>query len=960
MKKKLLFSVFILFCCIRSFGQAQAFQPGDLIQCSNEVFNLTLQTPVILGNQSPNEFTVNYFLSTTDAETGNNPISNPWQFVAPESIVVFARVTSNLDNTYAITQFSVSWTSMPQLPPLANVTACDVYMLPPLQEPNAAYYFDAAGTSPIILPYNVTTTQTIYVFAGSGICTSQASFTVTILSTPFPQVTNVTACDSYTLTPLPFGEYYTGPNGTGTVIMPGTAITSSTTLYAYVGNGMCTGEQPFTITIINGPVIAMQPPSYITICPGSEVNLVVDTEGTNLVYNWQYNGASIGGATGNTFVATQPGVYSFSVSNGICTSYGNEIVVEFETPQISVNSPSGQFCPGQEYIVTVQEEGEGLTYSWSINGVPVPEQSGPSYAGVASMIIGDTQLITCTVSGTSCGVPVSASIYITSGGPSVYLPPMTACFENGMAIFDLTTLFIGENPNATVVFYNTELDAQAQVNPVEESALNAYVITDPETFMWVRIENGSGICPGSIVPLILIGEDCTDNVISGVIRLDSDNNGCTENDNSAAGIQVMNVHNNDISYAYTNSNGEYTFTNVADGYNYLSLSGMPTQFNVPVPLGHTYLMEGDTLVTDADFCLTAAQPVTDAVTYLWQMGNARPGFPASYMLYVYNNGTVNLSGNASFSYDTGKLEYVGASPVETSQISNTLNFYINDLAPSQYYSIYISFTVKVPPIVNLGDVLIFNANMDTVNADATPADNAALLNQIVVNSYDPNEITVQQGAQILEAQVPDYLNYTIHFQNTGNAEAVYVRLESDLDEKLDWTTFRPVASTHNYTSERVGNHIVFRFDNINLPGSMVDEPGSNGYVTYKVKPKATLALGDIIEADADIYFDFNLPIATNTVTTELVAVLNTNHNDFVNLEMYPNPAHGNVNIRFNESVNGETTISVFDLQGKSVLANTGTIQGVETNMDISKLQTGMYFMKIVSGNKTAVRKLIVK
>ncbi|AWI24875.1 DUF7619 domain-containing protein [Flavobacterium pallidum] len=957
MKKKLLFSVFILLCCIRSLGQVEAHQPNDINQCNYEVFDLTVQTPVILGNLNPNEYQVSYFITGSDAENNVNPIANPWQFVPQGNTqMVFARVTNNaLTSLYGITQFAVHWDMTPVLTPFPDVTACDVYTLPPLQVPGANYYWDASHTVPIVQA-NITQSTVVYIYVENGFCSSQESFNVNILSAPAVTPVNVTVCGEYILPPLQFGQYYTGPFGTGTTIPPGVAITSTTTLYVYAGNGNCTSDQGFTITVLQPPVIVNQPESNIIICPDSSLMLTADAEGANLIYQWYYNAQAIPGATTNSINIIEPGTYYFTVSNGMCLTDGNFINVSYETPQIDVNPSLGQICPGTPYVVSIGQTGLEESFVWYVDGVLVPSVTGPDFAAEGSNV---PHTYECIVTGTSCGVPESATITVTPGTPAVFLEPMTSCFENGVATFDLTTVNLGENVPATFAFYTSEFDAMVQANPINTGTLSAYTVTQEYSYVWARVDNIQGICPVSISIIELIAQECTGNTISGVIRFDGDNNGCTDNDGPVSGIEVVNIHNNDISYAYTNANGEYTFTNVANGNNFVALSTIPLQYTAPVPTGSNYVMEGNTVVTK-NFCLSAAQPVTDAVIYFYPMSNARPGFSVSYMMYVFNAGTLNLSGNASLTYDVSKLDFNAASPVQTSQISNTLNFYFNDLAPSQYQAYYISFTVKVPPIVNLGDIISFHANMDTVNTDAHPYDNTLELSQVAVNSYDPNEIVVQQGPQILETQVTEDLNYTIHFQNTGNADAINVRLEADLDDKLDWTTFRPVASTHNYTSERVGNHIVFKFDNINLPGSLVDEPGSNGYITYKVKPKATLALGDIIEADADIYFDFNLPIATNTVMTELVTILNTNHNDFSNLELYPNPARGKVNIRFNENVNDETTINVFDMQGKTVLSHSGKITGNEASLTVSKLQTGIYFVKIISGNKTAVRKLVVK
>ena len=100
--------------------------------------------------------------------------------------------------------------------------------------------------------------------------------------------------------------------------------------------------------------------------------------------------------------------------------------------------------------------------------------------------------------------------------------------------------------------------------------------------------------------------------------------------------------------------------------------------------------------------------------------------------------------------------------------------------------------------------------------------------------------------------------------------------------------------------------INFIFENINLPYEDIDEPGSNGHVSFKIKPKDNVQIGDIIENKAYIFFDFNAPIITNTVSTEIVDNLSTT--SFVqaeNIKLSPNPAEDLVEI-INESNAADT------------------------------------------------------
>jgi len=79
---------------------------------------------------------------------------------------------------------------------------------------------------------------------------------VTITTNPLPLVDtllNVVECSSYVLPPLTNGNYFTGPNGTGTPLFAGNTIDMSATYYIYNGpdaNG-CFNESTFTAYFID-------------------------------------------------------------------------------------------------------------------------------------------------------------------------------------------------------------------------------------------------------------------------------------------------------------------------------------------------------------------------------------------------------------------------------------------------------------------------------------------------------------------------------------------------------------------------------------------------------------------------------------------------------------------------------------------------------------------------------------
>lgn len=144
--------------------------------------------------------------------------------------------------------------------------------------------------------------------------------------------------------------------------------------------------------------------------------------------------------------------------------------------------------------------------------------------------------------------------------------------------------------------------------------------------------------------------------------------------------------------------------------------------------------------------------------------------------------------------------------------------------------------------------------------------------QGIIDSYDPNDkaVTPLGITSSNYIKIGTELYYKIRFQNTGTDTAYKVIVRDTLSPHLDLRTFSLGSASHKYTYVIKGQGkpvLEVTFANINLPDSATDEPGSNGFFTYKVGHKQGISQGTTITNKADIYFDFNSPITTNTTTS---------------------------------------------------------------------------------------------
>ncbi|MGO4920022.1 DUF7619 domain-containing protein [Maribacter spongiicola] len=360
------------------------------------------------------------------------------------------------------------------------------------------------------------------------------------------------------------------------------------------------------------------------------------------------------------------------------------------------------------------------------------------------------------------------------------------------------------------------------------------------------------------------------NKISGVTKYTESNLNCETTNFTLPNVKI--TANNGISEftSFSDENGVYSI-HVKEGTNTFTAQPDKALFtSTPSQGSYNFTQLGQELVYD--YCITPTPNlINDISLVLIPLNNPRPGFNSSYHLVYQNNGNTNTSGEITLEFDNTKATLLNSSEIPVTETTNLIEWNFTDLSPYEKRTIQLDFNIAPPPVANINEILKFENSITSLQADSKPEDNTFTLNQTLIGSYDPNDKTVLEGENVSIDNVGDYLNYVIRFQNTGTASAINVKIKDELSENLDWNTFSPVSSSHpNNILITDGNNVEFIFDDINLPDSNSDESGSNGYVAFKIKPKPGLAIGDIISGNASIYFDFNPPIITNTVHTEIV------------------------------------------------------------------------------------------
>ena len=71
----------------------------DISQCNNEIFDLTINTPIVLGTPPPPDQLVSYHNNPTDADTGENPIATPDNYtITGNEEEIFVRIEESIED----------------------------------------------------------------------------------------------------------------------------------------------------------------------------------------------------------------------------------------------------------------------------------------------------------------------------------------------------------------------------------------------------------------------------------------------------------------------------------------------------------------------------------------------------------------------------------------------------------------------------------------------------------------------------------------------------------------------------------------------------------------------------------------------------------------------------------------------------------------------------------------------
>lgn len=446
--------------------------------------------------------------------------------------------------------------------------------------------------------------------------------------------------------------------------------------------------------------------------------------------------------------------------------------------------------------------------------------------------------------------------------------------------------------------------------------------------------------------------------IQGNVKLDLNTDGCDPSDINFPFLQLKATDTNGNSGIFnTNLSGDYDIALPEGEYTIEYLFPYASYFGITPP-SFMVNFPTDTSPFVQDICLTPNGTYNDLQVTIIPVEGARPGFDADYKIVYANVGTTALSGNVTFTFEDANVDFVSASVAPDSQSTGQLSWSFSNLAPLDFVVIDVTMNLNTPtetPPLNGGDILCYEATIIPTTNDQTTSDNSFSLKQTVVNSFDPNDKTCLEGGVITPDLVGEYVHYLIRFENTGSASAVNIVVKDIIDtNKFEMSSFVPMTSSHEYLARvQNGNEVEFIFENIDLP---FDDANNDGFIMFKIKTLPSLVVGDTFENNAEIYFDFNFPIITNT---EQTFIENTASVDDVfalsNMRIFPNPANELLTIESSVSFD---SVTIYDLKGRQLQTISTTTPQLTKQIDLSNFASGIYYVSVQSGTAKKLLKVI--
>ncbi|WP_367389600.1 T9SS type A sorting domain-containing protein [Lewinella sp. LCG006] len=407
-----------------------------------------------------------------------------------------------------------------------------------------------------------------------------------------------------------------------------------------------------------------------------------------------------------------------------------------------------------------------------------------------------------------------------------------------------------------------------------------------------------------------------------------------------------------------------------DAYSRMKSTDSEGNFNFSVPLG-TYTLSAEPINTNWELCAPSFSIVMneDNATLVqdfqakaleecasleidFSTPLLRRCFDNYYTVQVRNSGPLTSTATTLALTLDPFFDFISAS-IPYNQINDTeLIFDLGALEVNEVIMFNLEFNLSCE--AELGqEHCLFGVLSDDSSCQNSRTDHVECQNNI--GAFDPNDKRIfnESGVETERVDLEEYIYYHIRFQNTGTDTAFNVRIIDPISPILDVNTLTMLSASHPYEYEiNDGASLVVYFSDILLPDSTTNEPASNGFFRFKIKPLPAYGYGTEIPNQAGIYFDFNEPVITNQALLTIQAPVRVSASkDLVHFEVFPNPTDDVLSILIAEEP--LERITDFEIINATGIVMTTGHWPKNNKLEIAQLPDGLYQL-LLKTEKTIV------
>ena len=377
---------------------------------------------------------------------------------------------------------------------------------------------------------------------------------------------------------------------------------------------------------------------------------------------------------------------------------------------------------------------------------------------------------------------------------------------------------------------------------------------------------------------------------------------------------------------------------------------------------------------------TATTTVGDIRLFSCGAGCAKPGIMPTTNV-TYNGATINWNSNATDFEVSVKSTNEAVWPAETPATGNSYN--VTGLAPATQYQF------RVRAICDATENLISDWAMGTFTTDSLPCFEPSNIHTEDIG-YTTATLawTAAEGQNQWSIHIWNSIVDTDYVANANPYTVVGLRdstryfatvkaicgngaTESGYSDTVEFTTgtcaqvtgvnvtnLQAHSATINWSSLGVDTYEI-EYGNQNFSQGMgqtvVVEGGNTSYNLTGLTDDHTYSVFVRAKCEDNVYgkwstkVDFTTPEETGITTA-----------DGTNLSIFPNPTSNVTTVSVN-GVNGEVSITIVDMNGRTVMSDSMECEGGCTkSIEVSGLAQGAYFVRVSGDNLNMVKKLIVK